>query len=222
MAQAPSKHLRLRRSEELYYVILERIFSGKLRAGDVVAEKTLAAELGVSRTPIHEAVRELVRDGFLKQELNQRPIVTGFSPQDIYEIFEMRALLEGEAAFYAAEKIDRPRLNRLSEMASVLREGEPDQAWLKLWTEFDEVFHQDIAGCCGNGRLAADINRHRLSHRILNLNIEDLSLVRQALEEHIAILEALSARDGETARKEMRRHIKEWQAYFVAHSPTSA
>src|SRR3982751_3100555 len=93
--------------ESVYEALLQRIMGGDLRSGSIVSELALAQELGVSRTPVHDAVRQLAKDGLVVREGTRRARVTDFSPDDVFEIFEMRKYLEGAAAELAAGRMDR-------------------------------------------------------------------------------------------------------------------
>lgn len=198
----------------VYRAILDAMFRGELRRGDLLSEFHLARSLGVSRTPVHSAIRDLVRDGLVVQTSGHRPAVADISRDDLREIFEMRRLLEREAAFRAASQIDRPTLDRLREAISELRQGGDNL--LERWSIFDDQFHEAIALSCGQRRLGSDVLRYRKIHYALNSIRMTEDLVPQALDEHEAILDALARRDPQAAREAMERHLQEWQAYYVS------
>ncbi|MBL4613915.1 MAG: GntR family transcriptional regulator [Magnetovibrio sp.] len=204
-----------RLSERVYELLLERIISGQLPAGTVLAEKRLAEELGVSRTPMHEAIRDLIKDGFVHQIKNHRPTVSRFTAQDVFEIFEMRALLEGEAAYLAAQRIDRTTLKDLRETGMHFENISYSCSRIKAWADYEDDFHNCIAKASGNKRLYQGVVRVRLSHRALNVHIMGSDSIQDALHQHFEILDALDCRDGARARTAMRNHIKEWQTYFI-------
>lgn len=206
----------LRLSDQIHQLILSRILSGEMKAGDIVAEKKLALDLGVSRTPVHDALRDLIKDGFLHQEKNKRPVVTGFSAEEVFDIFDIRILLEGEACFRAATRIDRATLSRLRDTAEQLLKQEKNQHWLTLWAQFDDEFHDSIARASGSKRLHQDIIKHRLSHLALNIQAESPSEFSNSLNEHISILDHLDKRDAQGAKTAMRNHIRESQTLFVS------
>jgi DNA-binding GntR family transcriptional regulator len=204
-----------RLSDVVYETLLDAILSAELPPGTVLSEVSLARTLKVSRTPVHDALRQLAKDGLVEQQANRRAVVARFSREDFYEIFEMRKLLEGEAARRAATRIDRPTLVNLQRMAQELADSRGTPDWVARWTDYDEVFHQQIAEASGSKRLANDIMRYRQFHRGFNklaTNGEDL---QQAMTEHARILEALENRDPEAAAAAMIAHIQEWQAYFA-------
>ncbi len=206
----------LRLSDQIHQLLLGRILSGQMKAGDIVAEKKLALELGVSRTPVHDALRDLIKDGFIHQEKNKRPVVTGFSVDEVYDIFDIRILLEGEACYRAATRIDRTTLANLRQSADDLVAAQKDESWLAMWAQFDDEFHDAIAKACGSKRLHQDIIKHRLSHRSLNIQANSPYSFSNSLQEHIVILNHLDARDAASAKNAMQNHIRESQILFVS------
>src|SRR2546423_5792926 len=104
---------RTRLSDAVYETLLEAIISGRLASGSIVSEVSLAKQLDVSRTPVHDALRQLAKDGLVEQRPGRRAIITTFTKEDIHDIYEMRKLLEGESARRAALRIDRATLGQL-------------------------------------------------------------------------------------------------------------
>ncbi len=206
-------------ADTVYENLLERILSGKLMPGTVVSEVALAKELNVSRTPVHDALRQLAKDGLIDQSPGRRAVIATFSKDDVYDIFEMRKLLEAEACRRAATGLDRTNLQRLREAADDLAANKDNQEWVSRWTDFDEDFHDTIAKASGSPRLWQDIVRYRLLHRGFNMLTTTVDCLQQALKEHMDILDALEQRDPEAAAQAMVAHIQEWQAYFVNHFP---
>ncbi len=204
-----------RLADRVYGQLLSAILTGRLAPGTVVSELALARELSVSRTPIHDALRQLGKDGLVHQESRRRAVVAALTREDVRDIFDMRILLETEAARRAALRIDRPTLAGLRAEAQALAEAKRNAAWKQRWVDFDETFHAAIARAAGSPRLAADINRYRLIHRGLNQMATTVDVLQNALAEHDRILEALDQRDPKTAAVAMEAHIKEWQAFFV-------
>lgn len=202
--------------EKAYEAILERIFDGRFAEGTVLSEVVLAQELGVSRTPVHDALRLLATDSFVTQERNRRARVASFTGDDLFEVFEMRKLLEGHAAELAAGRMDSRHLVPLREAAAALHKGLDSKDWNRRWADFDATFHHVIAEASGNSRLGMDIHRYQLLHRAINRFSTDPKSLRRALSEHEAILDALEARDRVAARKRMVDHIHSWQQFFIA------
>jgi len=202
-------------TQSVYRGLVELILGGKLPPGSVVSEKQLAERLGVSRTPVHNAVLQLVKDGLVTQEANHRPVIARVTRSDVEEIFDMRRLLECEAARRAASRIDRSTLGRLRLAAASLTGPAEAREALSRWADFDDAFHDAIASACGSARLASDIRRYRMVHHALNRLRMTADLIPQALREHLAILEGLDARDGELAARAMEQHLMEWKAFYV-------
>lgn len=205
----------LRLSDSVYETVLDAILSGRLATGTVVSEVALAKQLQVSRTPVHDALRQLAKDGLIRQEANRRAVVAKFSAEDVFDIFEMRKLLEGEAARRAATRMDRPARAELRATIVELQADLNAPDWIARWTDYDDRFHAAIAQASGSARLAQDISRYRMLHRGINRLSTTVQVLQQAMEEHARILDALDARNAKAAQTAMTDHIQEWQAYFV-------
>jgi GntR family transcriptional regulator, rspAB operon transcriptional repressor len=215
--QGRVEHARL--SDTVYETLLDAIFSGKLPSGAIVSEVSLAKRMNVSRTPVHDALRQLSKDGLVEQRAGRRAIITTFTKEDVFDIFEMRKLLEGEAARRAATRIDRTTITRLRGMGEELKSDPEKSDYLTRWADFDAEFHEAIAKASGSSRLWQDISRYRLLHRGFNKLSATVDGLQDALAEHFGILDALEKRDAESASRMMVEHIQEWQAYFVNHFP---
>ena len=201
-------------AEAVYETLLEGIISGQLTPGMPLSAAKLSGKLDVSRTPIHDALWMLAGDGLVELQSGRRARVARFGRDDLWEIFEIRKLLEGPAAEMAAGRMDQRQLGPLQRMAEELATGPELPDWTRRWSDFDEQFHREIALCSGNRRLADDIARYQLLHRGFNRVSTDFDSLQQALAEHIEILNALDSRDGVGARRAMEKHIGNWQVYF--------
>jgi DNA-binding GntR family transcriptional regulator len=144
-------------------------------------------------------------------------IAVSFGPEDVRDIYDMRRILESEAAAKAAERMDRPQLERLTTALQGFRKVKPTASSIAKWVELDDEFHRAIGHASGSPRLAADIDRYRLLHRVFNRSHNDASVLKQAVEEHQEILDALIRRNPEDARRAMRIHLEEWQRFFANH-----
>jgi DNA-binding GntR family transcriptional regulator len=215
----PGESDQTRLSDAVYETLLGAILSAQLEPGTVVSEVSLARQLDVSRTPVHDALRQLAKDGLVVQQANRRAVIATFNRDDIYDIFEMRKLLEAEAARRAATRMDRPTLQRLRGVAETLAATRQRPDWVPRWIDFDEEFHDTIARTSGSPRLWHDIARYRLLQRGINKLASSVDVLEQALKEHQAILDGLEERDPERASRAMLIHIQEWQAYFVNRFP---
>jgi DNA-binding GntR family transcriptional regulator len=206
-------------SEIVYQRLLEAILTSKYPQDAVLSELGLARELQVSRTPVHDALRQLAKDGLVVRQRNCRARVAGLTSDDVYEVFEMRKLLEGPAAELAAARMDARQLLPLQASAAELQDSIRGREWTARWAEFDDQFHSTIATASGNRRLAQDIHRYRLLHKGFNRMATEPEGLQQALAEHLSILAALAARDGRLARERMVAHIAAWQTHFIEYLP---
>lgn len=201
-------------AEAVYETLLEGIVLGQLAPGMFLSAAKLSSKLEVSRTPIHDALWMLANDGLVEIQPGRRARVAQFGADDLWEIFELRKLLEGYAAELAAGRMDQRQFKPLRAAADALTHKKKSYDWTRQWSDFDEMFHQTIAESSGNRRLAEDIARYRLLHRGFNRVSTDYDVLQQALAEHVEILDALEARDGQRSRAAMEAHIGHWQVYF--------
>lgn len=208
-----------RLSDAVYESLLDAIISARLAPGAIVSEVSLAKQLEVSRTPVHDALRQLAKDGLIEQRAGRRAVIRMFSQDDVHDIFEMRKLLEGESARRAASRIDHATIAHLRAIGEALKTQPQTADYLEKWADFDQEFHETIAQASGSQRLWEDITRYRLLHRGFNKLKTTIESLQEALVEHFQILDALERRDGEAAAKAMIEHIQQWQTYFVNHFP---
>jgi DNA-binding GntR family transcriptional regulator len=193
----------------VYEAILENILSGELPSGTELSEVSLARELRVSRTPIHEAIKKLAKDGLIVHESGRRPQVARFGPPEVAELYTMRKILECAAVERAATRMDDREIRDLRKRADGLAaSGASKEAeWKRRALEFDQHFHDTLARASGCVRLHEDVRRYRLLVRAFCRITGSAQNLRQAMGEHLRILEALEARDAPGAREAMAAHI---------------
>jgi DNA-binding GntR family transcriptional regulator len=195
------------RVAEVYQRILLEIVRGELRGGTELKSTQLARRLGLSRTPVVQALQRLAADGIVRLELNKRAVVRPGAENWLVEIHQMRQLLEPPAAEAAAGAMTPTDLARLDELAARARPGEP--GWREAAQAFDFALHLAIADHCGNFVLAEAIRKCWSFKRISYLaEGEAAESLEKAYDEHLAILEALRAGDGPTARAAMLFHLR--------------
>jgi DNA-binding GntR family transcriptional regulator len=209
-------------ADTVYQHILEAILSGGLPAGTELSEVALAAELGVSRTPVHEALRRLAADELVVQLASRRVRVAKFERPDILEIYEMRKVLECAAVERAARQIDPEELTALSEETDRLMQASPSRGWTARVLEFDQRFHAVLATAAGNDRLRSEITKYRHLVRAFCRLSGNRANLRAAMAEHRRILDALAARDAGGARRAMAAHIDARLAAVLAELEQSS
>ncbi|NLP43336.1 MAG: GntR family transcriptional regulator [Peptococcaceae bacterium] len=186
----------------------EAIINGVLEPGERLMEIQLAEELGVSRTPIREAIRKLELEGFVVMTPRKGAYVAGVSYKDIKDVFEIRAALEGLAAGLAAEKITDEELEQLERVLHYEKEPDNLEDMIQSDTDFHALLYkasrnEKLIGILGN--LREQIQRYRAT------SLAVPGRVRYAIAEHRDIVDAIARHD-----------VKEAQALATAHIETAA
>ncbi len=203
---APIKLDNYKPLRELVFDSLRKaIILGKLKPGERLMEIQLAEEMGVSRTPVREAIRKLELEGFVVMVPRRGAYVAGVSVKDIADVFEVRSALEGLAAGLAAERITEEEMEEL-EKAIYAISGEDD---LLTVVKKDNEFHELIYKASRNHRLAQIITN--LSEQINRFRLTSLSVpgrLKIAVDEHKKIIEAISERNVELSNKLASEHME--------------
>lgn len=188
-----------------YNYIKNEICAGRMAPGEVLDVKMISAHLQVSRVPVREAVFQLVAEGFLTTLPNRRVIITEMGPENISELFEMRAVLEGLAARRAAELVDSEAISHLLFIVGRMElvERQPD-AWVQLHAEF----HAVLCATAQYPMLLTEIQRlHSLVQPYLRLYNSAYERLEMRRSEHRDLVEILKARDSLLMEQKMREHI---------------
>ncbi|MBE3586904.1 MAG: GntR family transcriptional regulator [Thermoanaerobacter sp.] len=193
--------------ELVFESLREAIIQGRLKPGERLMEIQLAEEMGVSRTPVREAIRKLELEGFVVMVPRKGAYVAGISVKDIVDVFEVRAALEALAAGLAAERITDEELEELER--ALVKTYEVGENNLDALVETDTAFHELIYKASRNERLVQIITN--LADQIQRFRATSLAQpgrTRHALEEHKQIVEAISERNVELAQILAREHIE--------------
>jgi DNA-binding GntR family transcriptional regulator len=202
------RHDRRKVTDWVYEELKSAIVDLRLAPGDPLREATLADQLGVSKTPIREALTRLEQEGLVETTSFKGAVVTGYSRQDLLEIYELRELLENAAARTAAESMadaDRDRLDRICRESRKLKKNHDAAGLAALISAFDDVLFEQVR----NSRIRALIENLR-AHltRIGHLTAEIPGRIEASVDEHEKIVQAIAARDPEQAEQQMREHIR--------------
>lgn len=201
------------RRSQAYRVLRDSIVSGQIPVGTRLIASQLAEQLGVSRTPLREALQLLEREGFVRRLPTGVVEVVGLSLDEIEEVFAVRAALEGVAARYAAWRATEADIEEMEGILAAMRRSarrtKPEQLDLE-----GVEFHAAIQRA-SRMRVTAQqletmrdhINRYR-AHTLASPG-----RIQALLEEHAEILKWIRAREGEKAEEAVRRHI--WNAWLV-------
>ena len=195
----------------VYDAILGAILHGDLKAGEKLSETGLAERLGVSRTPVREALRALDAEGFVRLSPNSRFEITSFSRQDAMEVLQIRRLLEGKASRLAAQRgtpEDCCRLQETLDAAWACVEGHAEEVDFRFM-QADIAFHRTIFEIAGNNRMLRVSSA--LGDRLARLYVSrssDMQMYEICLQQHRNIMEAIQAHDDIRAEAYARRHIE--------------
>lgn len=192
---------------QVFSEIEKAILDGAVKAGESLNESKLSAELGVSRTPVREALRQLELEGLVKTIPNKGAIVVGISEKDIEDIYNIRKVIEGLAARWAAEKISDEDIERLSEVVDLqeyyANKNDPIQVW-----QLDTAFHEIIFNACGSRMLMHTLSLfHHYIQKARELSFKTSGRALLAVTEHRKILEAIKNHDADASEKLTSEHI---------------
>lgn len=191
----------------VFHQIRDDILSGKYKDREELKEVAIGEELGVSRTPVREAFRQLELEGLIEIIPNKGAYVTGITPKDVQDIYAMRALLEGLAARWACEYITHEQIEAMEENIYLSKfhaaKGNLDQL-----AELDNKFHDIIYHACNSKMLEHQLRDfHQYVIRIRRRALSDKTRSDASNMEHEQLLEAIRANDPELAEKVAHRHM---------------
>lgn len=194
--------------EIVFEHLREAIISGNLRPGERMMEMQLAEEMGVSRTPVREAIRKLELESLVIMVPRRGAYVSDLSIKDVAETYEIRSALEALAAGLAAERItpdESEELERILVQIGQCIEGNDLERSIKL----DEEFHNVLYRASRNDRLVQIINNLREQiQRFRTTSLGTPGRLEAVLSEHTKITEAISERNTDMAQRLAQEHIE--------------
>ncbi len=202
-------------SEDVYWQLRREIVRGELRPNQPLAEIDIAERLNVSRTPVRESMQRLAADGLVISR-RRRWLVYEHSKQEIQEIYEVRLALEGYAARLASQRISDAQIEELAR----LRDSAAADSQMAVRVEHNEIFHNQLVTIAGNERLASTLAHNRnfaFNRQVASLYTRDDLAISQA--QHARLVEAVLARDGDTAERTAREHIESALEIIIARLP---
>ena len=174
----------------VFHRIREDILSGKYEKDEELREISIGAELGVSRTPVREALRQLELEGLVKIVPNKGAYVTGISEKDIHDIYHIRSYLEGLCARWACDHITKEQLEQLEEII-YLSEYHAGKNHMEQIVELDNKFHEIIYEACDSKMLEHVLRDfHHYVERVRRISLSAGTRAVNSNREHTAILEA--------------------------------
>jgi len=201
------EHKMISIADQVFEVLERDILSGVYERDEILTEIRLSEQMGVSRTPIREALRRLEQEHII-EPTSKGARVIGITRVDIADICEIRLRLEGLAARWAAERADEEGIRSLKETLDLqefyTQKQDPDSI-----KNADSRFHQTIYALCGSHSMQDTLEPlHRKLLKYRRVSVSTQSRAQKSLEEHRAIYEAIAARDGEKAEQLTIRHVQ--------------
>jgi len=193
--------------EMVYEELKMQILTGAIPPGTRMMEVELAREIGVSRTPIREAIRKLEKEGLVTIEPRRGAYASQITTEDMIEILEVRQNMEGLAAYFAASRMKPEQLSELKQTSArynaAVTEGNMDDM-----IKYDTKFHRIIVDSCNNKILFQMIEQlQELVLRFRYIYYDDFKRAENMPDEHKAILDAIERNDADAAREAADVHI---------------
>lgn len=194
-------------AEEIYQKLKREILEAELPPGSLASEPELAVRLGASRTPVHEALRQLESEGLIELVPRRGARILPLSHNDAKEIYQLLAALDPIAAGeIASRKPNSGELSVLSEATEKMQQALASEN-LEEWAANDDLFHRELIRLSGNHRLATIVNRlFDQAHRAQLTTLRLRQSLDKSVKEHRSILRALASGNVERARNQAQAH----------------
>lgn len=194
-------------SGRVFHKIREDILSGKYKKNETLKEKSIGDELGVSRTPVREALRQLELEGLVTIIPNKGASVVGISQEDIQDIYEIRARLEGLCAKRAARNVTPNQIAELEENLYLVDFHAAKGNYAQI-LELDNKFHEILYEASGSKMLKNELLAfHHYVERVRRITLSMPERIQKSNEEHRMIVEALKLSDEKAAEKLATTHM---------------
>lgn len=205
--------------DQVYDYLWRQIASNQLGPGAKLSDLRISEQLGVSRTPVREALRRLAQDGIVRAETQRGFFVATFSSNDVREIYDLRTVLEVLAVRLALPNLSAADLaaaqEQLNEVAQQLAEDAP--AASERFLAVDRSFHALLVQSARNRRLMAMMASLQCQVAVFQVyGIHSKAILALSVDHHRAILAALRALDGKAAEAAMEHHIQEVKQHVLA------
>lgn len=206
--------------EIVYEELKRQILIGEIAPGTRMMEVELAEDMGVSRTPVREAIRKLEKEGLVSIEPRRGAYASDISIKDMVDVLEVRQELEGMAAACAAAKATDEEISVLEDIMMEYKNS-AEKGDIQLIIKWDEAFHKQIVSCSGNKTLVQLVSQvQELALRFRYIYYDDFSRFEGQPEEHRHIVEAIKSRNAEVARVAADSHISKLKEFVINEGET--
>ena len=201
--------------EIVYEELKRQILVGEIAPGTRMMEVELAEDMGVSRTPVREAIRKLEKEGLVTIEPRRGAYASDISIKDMVDVLEVRQMLEGMAASMAAQKVTEEEKLDFVEANSAYKNA-VKKGNIEEIIRYDELFHQLIVSYSGNKTLNQLLSQvQELALRFRYIYYDDFSRFEGQPMEHKEIVEAIISGNAEKARIEADQHISRLKEFVI-------
>ncbi|MGH8811148.1 MAG: GntR family transcriptional regulator [Advenella sp.] len=200
-------------SEQAHRSLQSMILSGELAPAELITERQLALQLGISRTPLREAIRRLEGARLLERQKSGALVVRSLPIEELINILDVRRVLEGEAARLAAGHVPQPVLERIRQRAKAVL-SLSDNTKLSEPPDEEEL-HLLVASAADNPVLKEVIIEMRTRTAMFRFGRQPARR-HEVAQEHLAVVDALESGDGQAARQAMEHHIEQVRATIIA------
>lgn len=197
-------------SEKVSLILRRRLMSGFYNPGAQLKEESVAADLGVSRTPVRTAIQRLIAEGLLEPAPKRGAVVTEWRRSDVEEIFNLRIMLEGYSASLAARRISEERIERMEHLNRCIAEAvlRKDDQYLDVVHRANLEFHQIIYDSCGSGHLRMfGSSLLEFPMMVGGFYIYSDADMAESIRQHQEIISSLRARNPEWAKAALTCHL---------------
>jgi len=192
----------------VFHRIRDDILNGKYQEHEELKEVAIGEEMGVSRTPVREALRQLELEGLVQIIPNRGAFVTGIQAKDVRDIYMIRALLEGLCARWACENITKEQIEAMEENV-YLAEFHAGKGHMEQMAELDNQFHHILYDACNSKILEHSlIDYHDYVLRIRRKTLSTIERSTQSNKEHRGIMEAIKAGNADLAERLADEHMR--------------
>lgn len=202
--------------EIVYEELKRQIMIGEIPPGTRMMEVELAEDMGVSRTPIREAIRKLEKEGLVSIEPRRGAYASEISIKDMVDVLEVREFLESMAAGLAAKKINQDDGEKISKVSQAYKKAVESGRTEEI-IKADELFHRLIVECSGNKTLIQMMNQvQELALRFRYIYYEDFSRYKNMPYEHQEIVDAIISGNEEKAKEKADSHVRRLKEFVIS------